>query len=233
MPSTLGPVVAGEAALFEDPRVDWAIRKLAEIGFPIGQSNVLELGPLEGGHTYKLIKEGAKTVTAIEAHSEAFLKCLVLKEVLSMERVNFLYGDAMAFLRVIGHKYDVGFVSGFLYHMANPVELIELLTKRTNAIYIWTVFWDKEFSDKNPTQPAGSAGTQVSDFAGFRHTLHKHDYGKVSNYGNFWGGPDSFANWMEGNQILEALSYFGFSKQIVEFEKNPNGSAMRLVATRA
>ncbi len=36
--------------------------------------NILELGPLEGAHTYQL------RILAIEANAEAFLKCLVVKE---------------------------------------------------------------------------------------------------------------------------------------------------------
>jgi hypothetical protein len=232
MPAKLGQVEAGDAALFEDPRVEWAVTNLSGIGFPIAASAVLELGPLEGGHTYGLIRAGAKSVTAVEAHPEAFLKCLVLKELVGMERVNFLYGDAIEFMRSIGHTYDVGFASGFLYHMANPVEALELLCKRTRALFLWTVYWDGAFSQAHPDRRAGTAGTSQAEHAGFRHTLHRHDYGEGLNYGSFWGGPESYSNWMEKDEIRGALAHFGFSRQVVELEANPNGSALRLVATR-
>jgi Protein of unknown function (DUF1698) len=232
MPEKLGSVVAGEAALFEDPRVDWAVGNLSKLGYSLKDCAVLEVGPLEGGHTYGLIRAGAKSVTAVEAHPEAFLKCLVLKELLAMERVNFLYGDAIAFLKSIGHTYDIGFASGFLYHMTNPVEALELLCRRTKALFLWTVYWDGAFNKANPDRLAGSAGVQQSEHSGFRHTLHRHNYGEGLDYGSFWGGPESFSNWMEKDQILGALSHFGFSRQIVELESNPNGSALRLVATR-
>lgn len=232
MPSILGDVKAGDAALFADPRVDWAVSNLSNIGFPLADSTVLEAGPLEGGHTYALIRAGAKSVTAVEAHPDAFLKCLLLKELLGMERVNFLYGDAIAFLRSIGHMYDVGFASGFLYHMASPVEALELLCRRTRALFLWTVYWDPAFNREHPDRPAGTAGQREAEHSGFRHTLHRHNYGDGLDYGSFWGGPDSFSNWMEKDQILGALSHFGFSRQIVELESNPNGSALRLVATR-
>lgn len=232
MPAKLGGVEAGEAALFEDPRVDWAVGNLSKIGFSIGECTVLEVGPLEGGHTYGLVRAGAKSVTAVEAHPEAFLKCLVLKELLGMERVNFLYGDAISFLQSIGHTYDIGFASGFLYHMANPVEALELLCRRTRALFLWTVYWDPAFNKANPERPAGTAGLQHAEHSSFRHTLHRHDYGEGVDYGSFWGGPQPFSNWMEKDEILAALSHFGFSRQIVELESNPNGSALRLVATR-
>lgn len=232
MPASLPGAEAGEAALFDDPRLDWAVKQLSGIGFQVENSTVLELGPLEGGHTCGLARAGARSVTAVEAHSEAFLKCLVLKEILGMERVNFLYGDAVEFLRSIGHAYDIGFACGFLYHMENPVEVLELLCRRTRSLFLWTVYWDEAFSLRNPGRPAGTAGSRETTHAGFRHTLHRHDYGDGIDYGRFWGGPKPFSSWMEKDQILGALSHFGFSRQFVELESNPNGSALRLVATR-
>ena len=61
--------------------------------------SILELGPLEGGHTYWLEKMGAKSILALEANTRAFLKCLVVKEVYGLERAKFLCGDFMGFLR--------------------------------------------------------------------------------------------------------------------------------------
>jgi hypothetical protein len=233
MPQFLSNASAGEAALFEDPRIDWAKTNLARLGISLSESTVLELGPLEGGHTYGLIRAGAKSVTAVEAHPEAFLKCLVLKELLSIERVNFLYGDAVSFLRSIGHKYDIGFASGFLYHMANPVELIELLCLRSRSIFLWSLYWDKDFCKAHPNLVAGSSGVRVGIVSGFQHTLHEHYYGEALNYDRFWGGPDTFASWMEKNDILNALSHFGFSRQIFETESNPNGCAIMIAAAPA
>lgn len=232
MPAALGNSVAGQAALFDDPRVDWAVENLGKLGVAISDSTVLEVGPLEGGHTYKLIHSGAKSVTAIEAHPEAFLKCLLLKELLSMERVNFLYGDAVPFLRSIGHTYDIGFACGFLYHMANPVEFLDLLCRRTRAVFLWTVYWDDGFNRENPGRIAGTSGVRQAEHAGFPHTLHRHDYGNGIDYGQFWGGPEGHANWMEKDDILKALAHFGFTRQIVDLEKNAHGAALRVVAAR-
>jgi hypothetical protein len=232
MPAGMPDAVAGTAALFEDPRIPWAKENLGALGINLADSAVLELGPLEGAHTYSLIKAGAKSVTAVEAHPEAFLKCLVLKELIGMERVNFLYGDAVSFLRSIGHSYEVGFACGILYHLANPVEFIELLCRRSKSVFIWTVFWDEEFSRSHPEVIAGTSGVGERTVSGFRHTLHRHDYGGSLNYGKFWGGPEEHSNWMEKADILGALAHFGFSRQRVEFESNPNGSAIMVAATR-
>lgn len=232
MPAVLGECEAGDAALFDDPRVDWAIENLAKLGVPTEGSTILELGPLEGGHTHRLTRAGARSVTAIEAHPEAFLKCLVLKELLGMERVNFLYGDAVSFLRAIGHSYDIGFASGFLYHMAHPVEFLDFLCRRSRSVFLWTVYWDEAYSFKHPDRVAGTSGVEHAAYAGFPHTLHRHDYGSDLDYTRFWGGPREYSNWMEKDDILKALAHFGLTRQIHALEENPNGSALRVVATR-
>jgi hypothetical protein len=229
-PGKFADLRAGTNLLFEDPKIKWAKNKFHELGVSFSGASVLELGPLEGGHTYLLSKEGVTSVTAIEAHQEAYLKCLVAKELLGMERVNFLLGDAVAFLRQIGHSYDIGIASGFLYHMADPVELIELLCRHSRAIYIWTVYWDQEFARKNPNVPAGSGPVSRRDRNGFEYTLHQHSYGDGFDFGKFWGGPADHSNWMEKEDIQRAFAHFGFGKQICEEEANPNGASLSMVA---
>src|SRR4051812_20493353 len=76
LPPEVG-VNAGHAVLFHDPRTVWALERLGSVA---GQT-VLELGPLEGGHTYMLHQGGAR-VLAIEANKRAYLKCLIVKELL-------------------------------------------------------------------------------------------------------------------------------------------------------
>ncbi|HEU5078579.1 MAG TPA: class I SAM-dependent methyltransferase [Opitutaceae bacterium] len=231
-PAPLGYLQAGQAGLFEDPRVDWAREKLAEFGVHVKGSTVLELGPLEGGHTYRLSQYEAASVTAIEAHPRAFLRCLVAKELLGMQRVNFLYGDALAFLRESTNEYDIGFACGFLYHMVNPVEAIEQLSRRCRSVFLWTVHWDPERNGPNAEGLDIKGPPFAAEHAGFKHTLHRHDYGSGFDYNKFFGGPASHAHWMEKEDILAAFRHFGMGRITVEFESNPNGRALRLVAAR-
>src|SRR4028119_931287 len=65
---------AGKIPLFHDGRAYWALN---EMGGCQGQ-RVLELGPLEGGHSYVLEQHGAGSVTSIEANTRAYLKCLIV-----------------------------------------------------------------------------------------------------------------------------------------------------------
>jgi hypothetical protein len=227
-----GGLGGGHAGHFEDDRIFWARDRFDELGVSLRDATVLELGPLEGGHSSMLSRLGARAVTAIEANGEAFLRCLVAKELLGMERVNFLYGDAVDYLRGETPSYDIGIACGFLYHMVDPVELIELLCKKTSAVFLWTVYWDPEFNARNPTKAAANGPATKAVRSGFRHTLHRQDYGPVADYAKFLGGPASYSEWMELRDILAAFAHFGFGQMRYELEQNLNGSALRLVARR-
>ncbi|HVU33035.1 MAG TPA: class I SAM-dependent methyltransferase [Opitutaceae bacterium] len=232
MPAQQGGGQAGQMPLFDDPRIPWARQNLKHLGVDLAGASVLELGPLEGGHTYMLSRLGARSVTAIEANREAYLRCLVAKELLGVERVNFLYGDAIDFLRSENVHYDVSLACGFLYHMRHPVELIELLAKRSSAVYLWTVYWDPAFNAKNSDRAAAIGPAVKAEHGGFPHTLHRHDYGQVEDFAKFYGGPAAHANWMERDDILGAFAHFGFSKVFHELLENPLGSALHLVAVK-
>ncbi len=225
-------VSAGSAGLFEDPRVDWVQTHLRKLGIELSTCSVLELGPLEGGHTYLLSKTGAPSVTAIEANSQAYLKCLVAKELLGIERVNFLYGDAVSYMKTTPRVFDLGFVCGFLYHLTNPVEAIQLLSLRCRSIFLWTVYWDPNFTlAENPS--AGAQGpVRESEFQGFKHKLHLHDYGELADKTGFWGGNENYTCWLELDGILGALRFFGFDEPIYEIDKTPFGLAVKLVAKK-
>src|SRR5579864_2505070 len=75
LPTELGVNTAGYANLFDDVRATWAIDRLGGVR----DASVLELGPLEGGHTYMLDRAGAKSVVAIEGNKRSYLKCLITK----------------------------------------------------------------------------------------------------------------------------------------------------------
>jgi hypothetical protein len=232
LPGHLGSLNAGANGHFEDDRIVWAQDAFGKVGVSIHDSTILELGPLDGGHTYMLSAMGARSVTAIEAHRDAYLRCLVSKELLNIERVKFLYGDAIAFLRSDPGFFDISVACGFLYHMINPVELLRMLCQKSSAVFLWTVYWDPEFNRLHPAKAAATGEVSPSVHEGFRHILHRQDYGNVSDYSRFWGGPAPYANWMELPHILEAFPFFGFSRVHYQLENNPNGSALRLVAAR-
>lgn len=89
-PPPFNTLKAGGIPLFQDSRVAWAFERLGGV---VGQ-NVLELGPLEGGHSYMLELAGAASVIAIEANTRAYLKCLVVKEIFNLCEPGFCAGTS-------------------------------------------------------------------------------------------------------------------------------------------
>ena len=71
----------GPAALFNDARITWPVEQDAQYE----DKTSLELGPLEAGHTFMLEHAGYQ-LEAVEANSHAFLKCLIVKELLGLKR---------------------------------------------------------------------------------------------------------------------------------------------------
>jgi hypothetical protein len=226
---------AGETPLFDDPRIAWAHHRLMELGLEGGLAgrHVLELGPLEGGHTYLVDRLGAASVTAVEANARAYLKCLVAKEILGMPRARFLLGDGLEFLRTTERRFDVGLACGILYHLTDPVELLALLAQRCDALFLWTVFYDPAFVAANPVPGAKFSDVLEKETAGYRHVVHRFNYGPSLDWKGFCGGGDVYSYWMEREQIIGALRHFGFTEFRQEEHPNVHGSALMLVARKA
>lgn len=221
---------AGKANLFADPRIEWAIEQLG------GMENkkVLELGPLEGAHSYMLQKHGASSIAAIEANPRAYLRCLVVKQMMNLNRVDFMCGDFMEYMRKNSAHFDFCLASGVLYHMSNPVEMIALCAKRSSQLYLWTHYYDAAICKKNPTLSPLFPGQEKADYQGFKHTLNRYLYRSARSWNTFCGGPLSFSNWLTRQDIIDACRYFGFEEIQTNFETpdHPHGPCFSLVASK-
>jgi hypothetical protein len=224
-------VSSGAAELFTDPRVDWAIEALGGVS----GANCVELGPLEGGHSHMLEQAGAGSVTAVEANRDAYLKCLIAKELLGLKRCSFLCGDAVEYLQATHEKFDVCWCAGILYHMVDPVELIDLTAQRASRLYMWTHYYDA--AKLTPGEPKGRAfangRTSEAVRDGYHHQLHRQDYGGTSGRRGFWGGTQPFSNWLTLEGLMGALEHFGWAEVRTQLdEDHPHGPAVNLVAVR-
>jgi SAM-dependent methyltransferase len=224
---------AGADALFEDPRVAWAAEQFAAFGIPVTGARVLELGPLEGGHSYLLRSAGAREVVAVEANQRAYLRCLVAKEILGYNGVSFLHGDATAYLMQTEEAFDLGFACGLLYHLVNPVELLQQLCRRCRAVFVWTMYYDSNYNRLHPGHEVAAGEPFRFEQGGFSHTLRRHDYGRPGDWSGFRGGSAPHAHWMEREEILGALRHFGFERQVTRDEQVTWGSALWVAAAPA
>lgn len=231
LPEPLAGMTSGRSALFADDRIRWL---LDEIG-SVADKCVLELGPLEGGHTYMLEKAGAAEVLAIEANTRAFLKCLIIKELLQMQRSHFKCGDFLEYLRQPGPSFEVCIASGVLYHMHDPVELLALLASRcTGNLLLWTHYYDPAIIQANPEFAVKFTGSEAVETHGFRHLRHRQNYQAALNWNGFCGGNAPISHWLSKADILAALEHFGFEIRKIGFDdlKHPNGPAFAVIATR-
>ena len=178
---------------------------------------------------------GAANIVAIEANAHHFLKCLVVKELLSMERAKFLYGNFVEYLRANRGKFDVCLALGVLYHMRNPVELLHLACQAAKQVWLWTHYYDATIISKHPSIAQRFGAGQSSEPAGFRHTLYRHSYATDVFKKTFSGGNANYSHWLSRDDILGALRHFGMRVVSTSHElpEHSNGPCFALVAQRA
>lgn len=231
-PDFLG-VTSGWSPLFESEMVTWGVELLGGV---TGQ-RLLELGPLEGAHTYILDRMGASEIVAVEANNRAFLKCLVTKELLDMTSAKFVCGDAIRYLeRAIAHdeaNFDLCLASGILYHLIDPVAALDLITRASDRLLLWTMYFDEEKIAPHPELVAKFVKTVPSIYKGFAHTLHHQEYKQALDFRGFCGGSAPSSAWMTRADILGALEHFGFEVEGISFEgETSNGPCFAVAARR-
>jgi SAM-dependent methyltransferase len=221
--------VPGPSRLFEDARIAWAEHTLG--GFK--GKDVLELGPLEGGHSFMLERAGARSVVAIEANRRAFLKCLCIKEIFRLDRVQFKLGDFVAFLDGEIDRFDAVVASGVLYHMTDPVKLLKGIAKVSDKILLWTHYYDQALikGTRHELLFEEPHNIEAPDFIGVGA---RRFYTSALLWQGFCGGSEAYAVWLTKDTILESLKRLGFNRIDISSEQvdHPNGPAFAVCAQR-
>jgi hypothetical protein len=225
-------VVAGQGAFYNDSRILWAIEQLGTIA----GKRILELGPLEASHTWLLEQHGAAAIDAIEANKLSYLRCLVVKELLDMKRAKFHLGDFAKWLEAADRRYDMIVASGVLYHMEDPVRLLELIAARTDAFYLWTHYVSDEAMPRgDPRRGAliGAAETQESH--GVQVRLHKRSYYGAWRSKSFCGGMHDLHRWIEKADIVALIGALGFDDLRIAHDDpaHQNGPSFSIFARRS
>ena len=228
-PPSLPGLVAGGLGLFSDERLAWAIEQAGGVE----GLRVLELGPLEGGHGYMLQERGAREVIAIEGNQRCYLKCLVMKEVAHLDRVRFLLGNFVEYLRDTPERFDLCLAAGVLYHMAQPLELIHLVSRVADRVYIWTHYYDAAIVKRTPSAPHFSGEHELS-FGGFTCTGHRYEYYLGKRAAKYAGGLLAHSHWLTRDDLLGFLRHVGYTTIDVAFEdrEHVHGPCLSLVARR-
>ncbi len=231
LPEPFAGLQAGHIAMFEDPRITWALSQLGDVK----DKTILELGPLEGAHSYMFERAGAASVIAIEANPRAYLKCLVVKEIVRLPRTHFLCGDFLEYLRDKPARVFAVCASGVLYHMTEPVELLALLSTVTDRLFLWTHYYEAEIVRHNRTLSKRFTGEYENECGGYPYRLFRYQYWGSLGIRRFCGGSRPYAHWMRREDILDCLKRLGFNSIQIEFEtpNHPDGPAFALVAVRS
>ncbi|MEM8493351.1 MAG: methyltransferase domain-containing protein [Pseudomonadota bacterium] len=217
-----------------DARVTWLLEQLGDVaGF-----NILELGPLEGGHTVSLEAAGAR-VLAIEANMGAFLRCLVIKNYFNLE-AKFLYGDFTKF-NVEEQRFDLVFACGVLYHMKNPVEMLEKFAACSDRLFIWTHYFEPDLSKWSPLLSneldrgkwkLDNVINRLSNGVTVR-MVHQ-SYLESLGWDGFCGGTEDYSYWIFKEDLLALLESLGYRSIKIAFDnvQHQNGPSLALLAER-
>ena len=223
-------VDAGDAPLYCDARLQWLASQT-----PVSGRRVLELGPLEGSHTFQLLQAGATSVTAIESNRRSFLKCLVTKELLGLDRARFLCADFLDYLeRYPEAHYDLCVACGVLYHMRDPLRMLGLCSQHADEIFLWTHYYDAAVLGSNANQAYRFGGVVDCEWEGFKARGYRRAYGAQIWNPLHLGSDASYSVWLERTTILEALEHFGFHDSIIGEDElgHAAGPAFSLLARR-
>lgn len=203
-----GRTYGGDFEAMKDARIEQFFA-----AFPNVRS-VLELGSLEGGHSFALSRNSrVERITAVEARDFNIEKALFIKSILRDEKVSFVQLDVeKGDLGALG-SFDAVFCSGILYHLPEPWKLIEQCARVARNIFIWT-----QYACENEVRKTvnGYRGRWYKE-GGWRDPLSG-----VSKW-SFWLSMGSLAN------LLTASGY----DQITIIENNlthPKGCAVTLAA---
>jgi len=229
--SALPGYASGEAPLFDDHRIKWGLERAGGVQ----GKRVLELGPLEGGHTYMLQKAGARAVTSIEANSICYTKCLLVQRLYGLDRVDFQLGNFIPWLQTTRESFDLAVAVGVLYHTVDPVEVLENLTRLSPHILLWTHYVDlKAMPKTDPRYRHGITGIERRQYRDLDYRVFRRQYhGNATTDAKFCGGVHTAPVWLEKRTIRRVLDLNGFDVEIAFDEPgHPAGPAVCMFATR-
>jgi hypothetical protein len=184
----------------------------------------LEMGPNEGEIAFHLHHHGIKTVVSIEARPNNYLKCVVVKNILALDSVRFMCGDAVSHL--VDNYYDICYCTGVFYHLSDIESFFMNLSKNVKRIVFQTHYYSPDAkvydgNDKEAIDDSGKNGApkvnwnfgEAETFQMKGETFHriKHYYSSGeghSLYGH--GGIEDYAYMMPLEDIVKAFEVFNW-----------------------
>ena len=182
--------------------------------FPQAQT-ILELGSLEGGHTFALSQRaGVERVLALEARADNIARARYVQGLLGIKKAEFVEANLERTQLNTYGRFDAILCSGLLYHLPEPWQLLEQFPGVSPNLFLSTHY---VADDKANVTANGLRGARW-------------DEGKV--LGSLSGlSRKSF--WPTLGSLINLLTINGY-KTVHIFENNldhPNGRVVNLAAT--
>ena len=190
----------------------------------IAGKKILEIGPFEGANTKQLIDLQASKVTSIEANREFFLKCLTVKEEFKLQKAEFVYGDCNEIMETPKfrgkNQFDVCVASGVLYHMADPLRFLDLVTSYAPVLYLWTQVATNYFP-KSEWQLINSTRSSPASIRAKVNVYQTKEH---------FGGICKHAMWLHPDDLVIYLSSRGMAVEHLDTGSNVSGQFVEIFA---
>ena len=177
---------------------------------------ILELGALEGAHTFIMAQRpGTKRVVALEGREANLRKARFVQDLLQIRNIEFAQANLeRSDLGAFG-KFDAVFCCGLLYHLPEPWKLIEQCPAIAPVLFIWT-----QYAAENEAHDVGR---------GLRGKIHV-EGGRDEPL----SGMSATATWLtlDSLRALLVASGYGSVEVIYDDPGHANGPAVTIGARR-
>lgn len=176
--------------------------------FPSRRS-VLELGSLEGAHTFQLA-ERVERVVGVEGRRADVAKARFVQQLLGVENVTFVEANLETLpLGSLG-RFDAVFCSGLLYHLPRPWLLLDQFAAVSGNVFVST-----HYAAEATREVDGVPGRWSREF-GLRDPL---------------SGLSRRSFWMTLPALIERLEESGYAVEVIRRNtEHPNGPIVTLAA---
>ena len=206
-----GQDYGGAISAIGDARVEQFFR------FAPKAATILELGSLEGAHTFILAQRpGVKRVLALEGREFNLRKARFVQELLRVPNAEFAQANLENTDLAAFGKFDAVFCSGLIYHLPEPWKLISQLPALAPNLFIWTHY-------------AAEADSEVVA-GGLRGNIHP-EGGAAEPL----SGMSPTATWLTLGSLITSLTQSGYASVHVinNDQTHANGPAVTIGATTA
>jgi hypothetical protein len=109
-------------------------------------------------------------------------------------------------------RYHLIVASGVLYHLKNPLHLVELTAKRTDAVYFWThVVTEESMPPSDPRRLVIASDFENHSFRGINVRAYRRTYASAQTDVTFCGGLSDEHRWLHRDDLLSAFKAVGFN----------------------